>query len=141
MKFCLGMQRAGRGGLSNRLRILLHHQIRGAGAGQVCRGHQVREAAGGDLRRRLHLRGGAGGVSRQGPHLYCGCAGGGLRSEPPEDLQVYYQAGAQSVARAGVHHRAQGDLHAQVHHSPAGQSEKEKESRGVVAESSNIDRA
>merc|ERR1719400_2625249 len=41
-------------------------------------------------------------------------------SQPPEDLQVHHKAGAQTEARAPVHHRAQGDLHPEVHPAPAG---------------------
>ena len=59
-------------------------------------------------------------MPRQGPDLTGGCARGGLRLEPTEDLPLCHQAGAQAEAREPMHYCAQGDLHAQVLHPQAG---------------------
>ena len=53
-------------------------------------------------------------MSRQGSRVSGGRAGGGVRPQPSEDLQICDQAGAQPLTRAPVHHCAQGDLHPQV---------------------------
>ena len=59
-------------------------------------------------------------MSRQGSRVSGGRARGGVRPQPPEDLQVCDKAGAQAGPQARVHYRAQGDLHPQVYPAQAG---------------------
>ena len=106
--------------MQDRVRVSVLHQVRGPGLGQVCRRHQLQEAACGDLWPRLRVPGGARGVSRQAGGHPGGRPRGDLRPQPPEDLQTGDQAGAQPQTQAGVHHRAPGDLHPQVHSAQAG---------------------
>ena len=59
-------------------------------------------------------------MPREGHRFAGGRTRGGVRPQPPEDLQADHQAGAQAEARAPVHHCAQGDLQPQVHAAKAG---------------------
>ena len=63
---------------------------------------------------------GRAGLPRQDRHQSPGCAGGSVRPQPREDLQVLHPPGAAPLPHPALHHRAQGGLHPQVHPAQAG---------------------
>ena len=77
-----GVRRERARGLPDCVRVVLHHEVHGEGAGgEADRGDELREAAGGDLWRWMLLRGGGGGVSRHHNCHSCWRSGGSLWSE------------------------------------------------------------
>ena len=58
-------------------------------------------------------------MPRQGDGHAGGCSRGGVRPEPPEDLPVHDEAGAQAQSEAPVHDGAEGDVPDPVHAAAA----------------------
>ena len=59
-------------------------------------------------------------MPREGDRHHGGRARGGVRPQPPEDVSLRDEAGAQALAQARVHHRAPGDLQPPLHAAAAG---------------------